>query len=145
MTDKRYYYDDPLAAAWMAKHFGMMFIARADTNLSMTPHWGIWLKDYDLVCVPDSYTEGKSGIRFYIHPDSLSILEPMIGDLVSEDASLEDCALISKYLWECGEEYDLDPGHFFQFIITREDFCLDCSYKIIQRKGTPFHWPKVEA
>jgi hypothetical protein len=28
MTSQRYFYTDPLAAAWMAKHFGMGCIVR---------------------------------------------------------------------------------------------------------------------
>lgn len=57
-----YYYDDPLAAAWMAKHFGMKF----------------WNGEHEICVTPlvDSEAEAKR----YIHQDSLHLLEPQEGD-----------------------------------------------------------------
>lgn len=61
----KYYYTDPLAAAWMAKHFEMEF-------------WGCERKiskDLILACINDPFCPG-----WEIHPDSLHLLEPNKGD-----------------------------------------------------------------
>lgn len=62
---KRYFYTDPLAAAWMAKHFGMFFIH---------PY------DGDAFC--DEAVAGWGISPVYIHPDSLHLLESQVGDLI---------------------------------------------------------------
>lgn len=64
----KYYYKDPLAAAWMAKHHGIKF----DNGDS--------LKSACEVAEMD-----ENPIPFIIHPDSLHLLEPQKGDLCSFD------------------------------------------------------------
>lgn len=64
----KYFYTDPLAAAWMAKWHGMRF-----TNFS-----------YD-----DENNESDymgSTIHFHIHPDTLHLLAPINGDIATESA-----------------------------------------------------------
>jgi hypothetical protein len=63
---KRAYYTDPLAAAWMAKHFGMRFQRQID--------WGEPFIDITLCDILDSIYESDP-YRSYIHPDSLHLLE----------------------------------------------------------------------
>jgi hypothetical protein len=66
-VSKRYYYDDPLAASWMAKHFGMRF----ETWTGGVPA--------DI---------GDLG-NIYIHPDSLHLLEPQDMDVMEGTGSLD--------------------------------------------------------
>lgn len=56
----RFYYTDPLAAAWMAKHFGMWFTRES---------FHITLCD-----ILDSIYEADPA-KCYIHPDSMRLLE----------------------------------------------------------------------
>lgn len=62
----KYFYTDSLAAAWMAKHFGMMFN-----------------EDGIIWNAPDD-RGAKIGFcnKQYIHPDSLHLLEPKIDDII---------------------------------------------------------------
>lgn len=62
----KYYYTDPLAAAWMAKHFGMKFYEFFPESDVAMIRWK------NKLCVVD---------KIYIHPDSLHLLEPKIQDL----------------------------------------------------------------
>jgi hypothetical protein len=73
---KRAFYTDPLAAAWMEKHFRMRYSVEGLphatlTALSIRALWASLLEGEDAT-VPD---------RYYIHPDSLHLLEPKKGDI----------------------------------------------------------------
>lgn len=144
----KYYYTDPLAAAWMGKHFGMRF----DTEIE-----------------PYLYLHGEDNVPYYIHPDSLQILEPEVGDLIGanrlkpsdfkiEEAKLyskilmHDCARLPEYKYSGG--FIIPPGYFYQELIETEERAdwifedgfenyMDC-YKIIQRNGIAFMWPEGE-
>jgi hypothetical protein len=86
----RAYYIDPLAAAWMAKHFGMIFVHHYAGWLptpflndgrpggAYLPEWfNRGLRDY-----PDHGKDTRGNqIKFYIHPDSMHLLEPQEGDV----------------------------------------------------------------
>jgi hypothetical protein len=61
----RYFYSDPLAAAWMAKHHGMLF-CNGDFTLKLT------------AILDDNFHP----IKFVVHSDSLPLLEPRVGDLI---------------------------------------------------------------
>lgn len=61
------YYTDPLKAAWMAREFGVKF---EQDNFSQGRDW---------LCGSTLY---HGDAPYFIHPDSLSIFEPMEGDLV---------------------------------------------------------------
>lgn len=68
------YYKDPLAAAYMAREFGVKFdIPNSPTPLAMR-------------------REGK----YYIHPDSYHVFEPRVGDLVAYGWVSTPCQLIGK-------------------------------------------------
>src|SRR4051794_7466770 len=64
-VSRRYFYTDPLAAAWMARHFGMRYQA-------LPSH----ITSYDFI---EGSLDGGDG-PYIIHPDSLHLLEPQIGD-----------------------------------------------------------------
>jgi hypothetical protein len=63
---KRFFYTDPLAAAWQAKHFGMYFLADRRSRRMTRAVLRI---------------AGSTNGQFYIHPDSLRMLEPQVGDV----------------------------------------------------------------
>lgn len=116
----RYFYRDPLAAAWMAKHFGMQF---ENDNPGMGTGWA---ENKVLYYGVD---------RYYIHPESYHILEPQIGDFVS----YHDSNLCGRIIAHDG------PPHSDAFIsITAVTLWLKDQYTIIQRKGIPFMWPEQE-
>lgn len=109
----KFFYTDPLAAAWMADKFGMKFSSHIK-SLS-NPQWdnasmfvnrnGNWVNDH-----------------FYIHLDSLHLLEPQVGDIQ--------------------EVTDIELGNFIHRMLTIHDFLPNA--KIIQRNDIPFMWPEVE-
>lgn len=103
---RRYYYDDPLAAGWQCVRHGMKF---ENDNPSIGLDW----------------LSGKVlyyGERYYIHPDSLHLLEPQKDDGIEFESDTE------QYLYFWGAGHGLNELE-----------------KIIQRNGIPFHWPKSEA
>jgi hypothetical protein len=107
----RYYYTDPLAAAWMAKHHGMLF---EDFGDLAHRYAGPCLYS----CLDEDHVSFKSK-RFYIHPDSLHLLEPQVGDF-----------------------YVNDFGHGYR--LCSEDN-LESVERILERDGQPIHWPEREA
>lgn len=113
----RHFYTDPLAAAWMAKHFGMVF-ETSDSGVTISS---------------SLYTHAPNGHRFYIHPDSLHLLEPKNKD-TGQDGDGEWCQYSDHYRsWES--------------IATPHDCSITATtpVKIRQRNGIAFHWPEVEA
>lgn len=61
----KYFYTDPLEAAYMAKHFGVKF------------HDYDW--SFDLIECLEGITHDRN---YVIHPDIYHILEPQVGDLL---------------------------------------------------------------
>lgn len=99
----RAYYTDPLAAAWMEKHFDVrLHVMYKDGTLGspLTGCADCWSPPY------------------YIHPDSLFLLQARAGDLIVED----------------------DKPYF----ITAFAGIPIIDMPIIQRNGIPFHWPQFE-
>jgi hypothetical protein len=80
MTRKRYFYTDPMAAAWQAKHFGMK-IAIPDTKEGWT------LNELIIAFQQDA--------PIFIHPDSESLLRVELGDVVSMTRAMDKYALVS--------------------------------------------------
>jgi hypothetical protein len=92
-----YFYTDPLAAAWMQKHYGMRFLTPHGDELRWFDGKMMFGKPYPL---EGSVLEGKTLLiesldPHYIHPDSLHLLEPRAGDLVSITGYISDPATIS--------------------------------------------------
>lgn len=113
----------------MAKQFGMML------------YIGLFPDDYDSYgprnwrhCQDDwQYRQekfGQAASNFYVHPDSLPLLEPRVGDVLYtrlspgavsvEEVQSEERQSVSNYLISRGA-------------------------RIIQRDGRPFFWPDCEA
>lgn len=66
----KYFYTDPLAAAWMAKHFGMKFTAHDGCELK-------WCREFSCYYHPNEaeYAGQCWDDKYYIHPDSINILD----------------------------------------------------------------------
>lgn len=126
---KRYYYDCPIEAAYMAKWHDIHFCNLVDillTNLS----------------------EHK-GKKFYIYPDSLPILEPQPKDKVGDDTS--------SHLVVSDEDYkkhlkDCDEGEFSAVFsvplvsISQAKAWIASGRAVIEKRdGKPFFWPKEES
>jgi hypothetical protein len=136
----RQFYTDPLAAAWMAKHFGMRFTA-------------CWLgpgpqREYE--CMPDDWHfevhDNRTG-RYYIHPDSLSLLEPRKGDLVSlpygEYGIIESLEENGKVA--CGTIHGIAiMNRYMPLKAYSARGLVPAHESIIQRDGKPFFWPERE-
>lgn len=122
--EPRYYYTDALAAAWMAKHFGMFF----DNDCAVV---ALSLKD----AVLDEIATYKA----YIHPDSLYLLKPQQWDLVEHDGI--SYGLVTDYDddEEAAIQYDTDENG-----VTRAGLAAIDDLVIIQRNGIAFMWPESE-
>jgi len=111
----RYFYADPLAAAWMQKHFGMKFeYVESYSDDS-------WMEPIDLDRMMK--IAGRYGLdsyqleKLYIHPDSLPLLE------VNGSTDLTHNGLSNAV--------DAKP-------VPKDQ------NRIILRNGIPFHWPEQE-
>lgn len=156
------YYTDALKAAWMSSEFGVRYIKSPEL-----PEWGRYHSNYSIETTISIQLEcGKqsdssvlyktkafpdypfSG-RYFIHPDSLSIFEPMEGDIVQIDnffGSIDSgCRKISGI-----RQVDANggTGPFYDYYDnTRESdwFMPDDPIRIIQRNGKAFFAPETEA
>jgi len=113
----KYYYDDPLAAAFMAKHFEMKFLAAKE------------IQEIRILCeIP--YVIEQNHSPYYIHLDSLHLLEPVLKDVIYTELKVGG---VSIELLQSEERVNQAPCF------------MSRGAKIIQRNGIPFHWPEVEA
>lgn len=128
----KYFYTDPLAAAWMAKHFGMKI------EWSNEDGWQIT----HLIHQSIMGNEKVSIVKLYIHPDSLYLLDPQEGDIVNPSSSWQLAYIGSTILVKNMERM---PNSTFMDINTINDISKKYGdVIIIQRKGIPFMWPESE-
>lgn len=125
----RYFYTDPLAAAWMKHNYGMNFISAREL-----------FKDERSVCSEGLGWYGFYEIPSYIHPDSVHLLEPQVGDFLLLDVHLVDTRLV-----------DLVTGGLVQrnatgLFMSHPEFrwLNDERHPIIQRNGLAFMRPETE-
>jgi len=147
----RYFYTDPLAAAWMARHFGMKLVCLhhnkddgVEAEQAGTPYpfahailsAEMWEDAIHATCR-----------RIYVHAESLRLLEPQVGDMIShltsggERASYTIVPQDSPLKEKCPHSFG--PP-------SRADWDLKHAsgvweHKIIQRNGVAFHHPESEA
>jgi hypothetical protein len=112
----RFFYTAPLAAAWMAKHFGMEFLLEG----------GVEVDDAGEFAYFNSSFHGK----LYVHPDSLPLLRVRKDDIVqfTEEAVNND-----------RDGYTTRFGLYSGLNIPIE------VEKVMQRNGIPFNWPDYGA
>lgn len=128
---RRYFYTEPLAAAWMAKHFGMKF-CRYCNDSSDSPI-------YETLDEFEGYHDWPVGgwDKYYIHPFSAYLLVPQDRDLLQiigghyHDSVVMGTTIPNdmKAVWT--GDADLQPTTFQ-------------GAHIIQRNGIAFMWPEVE-
>ena len=109
----KYFYNCPIKSAYMAKYFGMKFENPFDGEI-----------DFSVLDVRD---RGRKQFKFYLHPDSLHLLEPQVWDL---------------FQW-VRDSPSATPYQFTGWYILADGFTKDDGF-IIQRNGAPFMWPEME-
>lgn len=133
----RYYYSDPLAAAWMARHHGFTSytgnLEADDFDSYSDRNWHHCVDDW-------RYRLVKHGVQhapiFYLHPESLHLLAPQVGDLV-----LFDHCVSPRHSFVVSPQ-DQPPGR----LRLEGSTAIDVSdARIILRKGLAFHWPEQHA
>lgn len=136
----KYYYDCPIAAAYMMKNFGVDFI-RDGEKLSWKyyPNW-IDLLPFDEL------------VKNYIHPDSMKIYEPKAGDVIEryvggfmepwklagEDRGVQMTLMDEKRLRESQMTSHIFPAYRLTNRLGTPGWG-----GIIQRNGLSFIWPKT--
>lgn len=139
---KRYYYTDPLAAAWMAKHFGMRFSNEGlyDAKSAYACHinasgWSGGGGPVDIIC------SDRGRYKFYIHPDSLPLLQTKEGDQIynaceGSTVNVSDIQIFDEM--SVAEAQKLIDESIFE--ISRRWLWKDNQ----QSKRIQFFWPEVE-
>lgn len=126
----KYYYDDPLAAAWMAKHHGMRFVIEWPKQHKRDPE-EVFFSDG----VP--FTRGGSNMvlfHLHLHPDSLPLLEPQEGDFSADGWEFKTA--LQWWLKAYCEEGNPDRIDVRRHVKHWKRTAI--------RNGIAFHWPKEE-
>lgn len=126
-----FYYTDPLAAAWMSKHFRMRFVSGDGAELK-------WCKEFSCYYHPnESEYEGQCwDDKYFIHQDSLDILKPQKGDIYTLEWY---CVQGSSYggSWEDALNTTDEYG-MYRTIFNAQEYR---NHRIIQRNGISFMFP----
>lgn len=138
--NKKLYYTDPLAAAYMAREFGVEFIPNVRGYSHAVIDLTLRGDNNEIVAwlMVDGELDGwnrrigealKPGEKIYIHPDSYDIFEPKVGDLYTDS--------------------NLLPSGLYGSVVTETDYAThafkeDFDGRIIQRDNKPFFWPEVD-
>lgn len=117
----KYYYTDPLAAAYMAREFGVT-IYNPSLNSTIGLH----------KLVRDVYPQGIGGKKYNIHSKSIDIFKPMVGDLIK-----------AVYKLDCGNG-DFTYEDLVEIVPFGERFQYLDNIEIIQRNNKQFFMPEVE-
>ena len=137
MTETRYFYTDPLAAAWMMFHQGVKIDGNSYARIRL-----------DKFCtkIEVYHMEDWFAPKFYVHPDSLPLLTPRVGDLVTNTFRGNhgrECSGVVESMANGGAsavittcERHNGKRHFFESV---------SQLIVLQRDGKPFHWPESEA
>jgi hypothetical protein len=117
---KKYYYTDPLKAAWMLQEYKVKFQEGFYINGGLDDRDGSWLDANDF------------NQRLYIHPDCYEMFKPQVGDLV------EAIALIGNKN-KFGVVNEVNDTW-----IASDKFIYETkTVKIIQRNGKAFFIPEI--
>jgi hypothetical protein len=125
---KKAFYHSPLVAALMVEQFDMLVVEEC----------GQIHNDSDSILESriDRHHRGK----FYIHPDSLKILEPQTGDLC---ISAGQWKLVTK-VHERHFDYAAYDGGWGWARMRLVGDPETLYARILQRGGKPFYWPEWE-
>lgn len=123
-TSTRVFYTDPLAAAWMAKHFGMIFI-EPETNT----------ESEEIYCDPEWIVGNPWKIKnFIIHPDSTHLLNSEVSDIIQFGDFTGNVTAV-------GHDRVLVESRIG---VTKATLIDSRNIRIIQRNGMAFIWPESE-
>lgn len=146
----KYYYTDPLKAAWMWQEYSFKFMrknpfvaseAQKEALMMIGREWTQYVdceNNFDGFFVADSHCGDDieaAEDEYYIHPDCHEMLKPQIGDLMNIN---DDFRYLStdhkgeKCIYEAYDYTDL------------KDVTEINTYPIIQRNGKAFFMPEVE-
>lgn len=142
-----YFYTDPLAAAFMAREYGMLYTSSIWANVKVSPHDSMILAyDKERKIYP-AIRADHAEFKLYIHSDSIEILKPMIRDLVTNthnqyNRDNRPCSGLVSVIFNAGKSVYINTGERHN---GKRDFCESVdSLKIIQRNNIPFFWPESE-
>lgn len=134
----RYYYTDPLEAAYMAREFGVRFYTDDEDVPEPDREFG-WEKCRSRDKLADFegyYSNLCEANKLLIHPDSYHIFEPIAGDWLNVSSD----SMQGYHLFDDTDDYD---GKSI-YSKHRGSFCPVSNLKIIQRDNKPFFWPEEE-
>jgi len=137
----RYFYTDPLAAAWMAAHHSVSFEGGNRTPLYYDG--GVFRRHKDCGIY--------AGSRYYVASNALrvSVFEPRVHDLitfVTDNGALAVDAV--EQVYDSGDEsypYTGNGETVIHLCATYPDWIHASRARIIQRDGKSFMWPECEA
>lgn len=137
-----FYYTDPLAAAWMAKHFGMMFginhYGKIVWDCETQGATGEWSPIRDWEHIAADAADGDAQPAYYIHPDSLHLLDPKEWDMGQRMRGVP-VVICSDQNYAEFERAGIGRNY-----VALGDPLFDSHFRIIQRNGLPFFWPEME-
>jgi hypothetical protein len=132
----RFFYTDPLEAAYMARHFGMRFERHElrqevyDENCIGWPDYS----DFFFVTMGSYHVVDDGDELFVVHADSFVLLEPQVGDL-GIDSEGHQCRFADDY----------DDGSWFVDAVPMTSFDkTEMPVAIDKRNGIHFFWPQRE-
>lgn len=122
----RYYYTDPLKAAWMMKGHNFQFDAIMG-----------WKSIFEGACdcqLGGELLDGWFEEKYYIHPDSHEMLKPQIGDIIEFYSSGKQVSIIV--------DNDNESVVYEQCLELRH--LNDLNYEIIRRNNKAWFLPEIE-
>lgn len=149
---KRYYYTDALAAAWMAKHFGMKLhcpVWRGDGVVKEQSNLPVPLWVFGRI-IESTNRQGLSVERFTVAEESVKLLTPKVMDaVICRWPEVKDHFRRCVHGWVTGIEENIDEKTVYvrsdNYSSGDEDGQFDIEeVQIIRRNGLAFHWPESE-
>lgn len=122
----RYFYTDPLAAAWMVRHFGFRLGNRETT---------IWYTENDIIT--RAFHPAIDSLPLYVHLDCEHLLQPQVHDVVSYLFTSEPDYFSSTAKRTTQNYKSVTKGKLFSLRARNIT-----ELRIIQRNGKPFFWPE---
>lgn len=133
----RHFFDCPLEGAFMALYHGFKFTTADGVRLeSISNYWKAKPTNF-----PHHWYKANEQ-RGYLHPNSIKLLEPRVGDLMIHNLSNH-----AKYVI-CDESYDRmdnDVYKYTNYFTVAKAIEYLCDYRIGVRNDKPFITPKIES
>lgn len=129
MSGVRYFYAGPLEAGWMVDQHGFWVVEEG----------GFIHNEFESIL--DSHIQYCYRGKYYVHSDSLPLLEPKKGDIVHAAYGVYgevECVYVSGSI---SIDRGIDQAGQRTMLVDVDKNCLK---QIIQRNGKAFHWPISE-